>query len=267
MGEIGETCSMIVWFNLRLLSQLEVFNGPWKEQNAQRLEAHTSPADLPHAWHGKLWNYHFMGGAQWLHKSKNQVTSSIFSGLMSLQHALELPSSNFLRCCSCNRFSISAFQSIASLVAWIPSKKNHLWVFKHPWVFVRAVFAARRRDFHKGLTCFARWRPTWQALGVFFFHVENPPNKIPCSRWARSWHDSAGTSQGRVGEWWGAADCGACDSEALELECQVSAELRLPAFVDITGCTRMWIGCWINNSSGQNFKRPKKRFMPWRLQS
>ena len=61
------------------------------------LEGHTSPSDLRHAWHGKLWNYHFMGGAQWLHKNKYQVTSSIFSGLMSLQHAL-LPSSNILRC-------------------------------------------------------------------------------------------------------------------------------------------------------------------------
>lgn len=70
--------------------------------SAQNLQQTFPMPDMENSETITLW-----GGAQWLH-SKYQVTSSIFSGLMSLQHA-PLPSSNFLRCCSCNRFSISAF--------------------------------------------------------------------------------------------------------------------------------------------------------------
>ncbi len=143
--------------------------------------------------------------------------------------------------------------------------------------------ATRRRGFHS-LTCCARWRPTWQACFFFPFMSRNLRTisfricyffaiHRSASRWAWSWHDSAGTTQGRV--------VGECDEELQILVSPVTLRhwnLNVkslqswgcpPAICRALDAPGLFddLGWWIDDLSGQNFTRPKKRFMPWRLQS
>lgn len=106
------------------------------------------------------------GGAQWLH-SKYQVTSSIFSGLMSLQHA-PLPSSNFLRCLLLfrvlRRSSLESPQKIAC-------------GFQASMSFCESSVRCQEKRLPQRPDLLCKMTPNLTGeKGVFFF-VENPPQQ------------------------------------------------------------------------------------------